>query len=114
MKIVGLDIDSLTTAHPLGQAAKAAKNNKQIEHAARDFETFLVQQLLEQMRRTIDEASLTEDSTGKQMRGLFWRYLGQHIGQSGSLGLGKQLAENLNLYKTEAKQTQKPTLEREL
>ena len=114
MKDIGIDINPLLTANPLDQAAQAAKSNKQIEHAAKDFETFLVQQLLEQMRRTIDESSLTEESTSKQMRGLFWHYLGQYVGQSGSLGLGKQLTENLNLYQNEAKQPQKPSLEQEL
>lgn len=114
MKIVGLDIDSLTAANPLDQAAKAAKNHKQIEQTAKDFESFLVQQLLEQMRKTIDESSLDEDSTGKQMRGLFWHNLGQHVGQSGGLGLWKQLTEKLSSYQTEANQPQKPALEQEL
>ena len=114
MKDIGIDINPLLTTDPLNPALRAAKNNKQIEHAAKDFETFLVQQLLEQMRKTIDESSLTEDSTGGQMRGLFWHYLGQHVGQSGGLGLWKQLTENLSLYQTEANQPQKPTLEQEL
>ncbi len=70
-----------------------------IEKAAKDFESLLFSQLIDSMRKTIDEEGLLEgDGTSKQMRDLYWMFLGQQAGQSGSLGMWKQLAGEMSQY----------------
>ena len=73
-------------------AAEAAK----IEQVAKGFESMFVQQLLDQMRKTVDEGGLLDDDgTGKQMRDMYWMFLGEQMGTSGSLGMWQQVASQL-------------------
>jgi hypothetical protein len=70
-----------------------------IEKAAKDFESLLFSQLIDSMRKTIDEEGLLEgDGTSKQMRDLYWMFLGRQAGTSGSLGMWKQLAGEMSQY----------------
>jgi len=75
------------------KAAKAADEQK--ERAAKDFESLLVGQVLEQMKDTIPDSGLLEDSTSKQMKGLFWLYLGRDIASKGGFGLWKDIYRTL-------------------
>ena len=79
----------------LAEPARAAKAaNEQKERAAKDFESLFVSQVLEQMKDTIPDSGLLEDSTSKQVKGLFWLYLGRDIASKGGFGLWK------NIYRT--------------
>lgn len=66
---------------------------RELEEAAKGFESLLVSRLVESMRASIDEGSLLDGDAGaKQVRDMFWHFLSEEIGASGGLGLWKQLA----------------------
>jgi peptidoglycan hydrolase FlgJ len=76
-------------------AAKGGDDQAAVVKAAKDFESVLVQKLMEEMKNTIPESGLTEDGASKQMQDLFWLYMGQTVGQQGGLGLWKQMVRQL-------------------
>lgn len=67
----------------------------EIEKAAKQFESVLVTRMIEAMRSTIEESGLLESPGGQQMQDLFWHQLGEQVGQSGSIGVWKQLARQI-------------------
>lgn len=66
-----------------------------IEKVAKDFEGIFVRQIMDVMRKTIDESGLGEDATGKQVRDMYWMFLGEQVAQTGSLGMWKQIAADI-------------------
>jgi len=64
-----------------------------LEKVARDFESVLLQKLLDEMRRTIPESGLLESATSDQVQGLFWHYLAEDAAEKGGLGLAKELMD---------------------
>ena len=61
------------------------------EQVAKDFESVLLQKLMEQMQRTIPESGLLSSGITKQIQGLFWFYLAQETADNGGLGLWKEI-----------------------
>jgi Rod binding domain-containing protein len=59
--------------------------------AAKDFESVLVNKLLEKMGDTIGDWGFEKDGASKQIHGIFWLYLSQHIANSGGFGLWKDI-----------------------
>ncbi len=66
-----------------------------IEKVAKDFEGIFVRQIMDVMRKTLDESGLGEDATGKQVRDMYWMFLGEQVSQTGSLGMWKQIAADI-------------------
>jgi Rod binding domain-containing protein len=66
-----------------------------IKKVAGDFESILLQRLLEEMRRTIPESGLLESGVSDQVQGLFWFYLAQDVADKGSMGLATELVRQL-------------------
>lgn len=90
-----------SVTNPLA-AAKSGGDQAAVVRAAKDFESVLVQKLMEEMKNTIPESGLTEDGASKQMQDLFWLYLGQNVGQQGGLGLWKQMVRQLRTPEAKA------------
>jgi Rod binding domain-containing protein len=63
--------------------------------AAKDFESVLLNQLLEKMGDTIGDWGFDKDGVSKQVHGIFWLYLSQHIADSGGFGLWKDIYKAL-------------------
>jgi Rod binding domain-containing protein len=59
--------------------------------AAKDFESVLLNKLLEGMGDTIGEWGLNKDGVSKQVHGIFWLYLSRHIANNGGFGLWKDI-----------------------
>ena len=76
-------------------AAAPGDDQDAVVRAAKDFESVLVQKLLEEMKNTIPDSGLNEDGASKQMQDMFWLYMGQTVGQQGGLGLWKQMVRQL-------------------
>ncbi|MFP4355588.1 MAG: hypothetical protein ACLFUJ_10750 [Phycisphaerae bacterium] len=92
-----LKIVQSTASLVVRRGGQLAKEGMGIEKAAKDFEGLFFNQLIESMRKTIDEEGLLEgDGTGKQMRDLYWMFLGAEAGRSGSLGMWKQMAAEMS------------------
>ena len=73
--------------------AIAARGDKALVKAAKDFESVLLHKLLQEMKDTIPDSGLTGGSEAKQVQGIFWSFLAQDIADKGGLGLWKDLYE---------------------
>ncbi|UCC22406.1 MAG: hypothetical protein JSW23_11615 [Planctomycetota bacterium] len=69
---------------------EALSEDKKIQ-AAKDFESVLVNKLLEKMGDTIGDWGFEKDGASKQVHGIFWLYLSQHIANNGGFGLWKDI-----------------------
>ena len=58
---------------------------------AKDFESVLIDKLLEQMKDTIGDWGFEKDGASKQTQGIFWLYLARDIANNGGFGLWKDI-----------------------
>jgi Rod binding domain-containing protein len=63
---------------------------------AKDFESLLINKMLDEMKNTVGDWGFEEDAASKQIQGIFNLYMSQHIGQNGGFGLWKQIYEFLS------------------
>ncbi len=97
-------IESLTALERLQHAstqhnvanAPPTPPEKQKAEAAKEFESVLLTQLLNEMKNTIGQWGSEKDGAAQQVDSMFWSYLGQDMGQQGGLGLWKQIAHDLS------------------
>ena len=47
------------------------------------------------MERTIPKSGLFDDSTGEQIRGMFWQLMADDMADKGGVGLWKQVYEDI-------------------
>ncbi|UCC98603.1 MAG: hypothetical protein JSW66_01660 [Phycisphaerales bacterium] len=62
---------------------------------ARDFESILINKVLDQMKNTIGDWGFEKDGSSAQVQGIFWLYLAQDIGNNGGMGLWKDIYQFL-------------------
>jgi Rod binding domain-containing protein len=67
---------------------------EQLREMANDFEAVLVGKLMDEMKRTVNESALFESPASRQINDMFWSYLSEEVGRSGSLGLADQLYQD--------------------
>jgi len=100
-----MSIGPLVPPDPLGgtivprirRAAALAARSPEIQKVARDFESVLLQKVMEEMHRTVpDSGGAFESGTTEQVWSLFWFYLAQDAADKGGLGLWKELARELS------------------
>ena len=65
------------------------------EQAAKDFESVLLNKLLDEMKNSIVDWGSEKDATSKQIQGIFWLYLARDIADNGGLGLWKDIYQFL-------------------
>jgi flagellar protein FlgJ len=82
-----------------GAGTSAAQPGDDVQKVAKDFESVLLDQVLQQMKATIPDGGLFEDSSDQQIQGMFYSFLAQDVGQKGGIGLWKQLARQLESAK---------------
>jgi Rod binding domain-containing protein len=58
---------------------------------AKDFESVLINKMLDEMKNTIGSWGLEKDGPSEQIQGIFWMYLARDIGDNGGLGLWKDI-----------------------
>ena len=83
---------------PVKQIEKSRLDNieeQKKEQVARDFESLLLNNLLDQMKNTVGEWGFEKDSASGQVDGLFWLYLARDISDKGGLGLWKDIYNSL-------------------
>ena len=66
------------------------------KQVAKDFESVLLDKLLEEMKNSITNWGLEKDAASKQTEGIFWLYLGRDIANNGGLGLWKDIYKYLS------------------
>ena len=90
--------EQLKPSVPVQQMNKVQKENipdeKKVQ-IAKDFESLLLSNLLEQMKSTIGNWGMEKDSTSNQIDGIFWLYLSREISDNGGLGFWQDIYKNL-------------------
>jgi peptidoglycan hydrolase FlgJ len=78
-----------------GLAKRAPTNEKAMDAAAAGFESVFMSMLVKEMRQTSDGSSLLfGHDTGDVLGGLFDYYMGQHLAQSGGLGIAAMIKKS--------------------
>jgi Rod binding domain-containing protein len=65
------------------------------KQSAKDFESVLLNKLMEQMKNTIGDWGFERDGASEQVQGLFWLYLSQDVANNGGIGLWKEIYQFL-------------------
>jgi Rod binding domain-containing protein len=73
----------------------SASQNEQI-NAVKDFESVFISKLLDAMESTVGDWGMEKDAASKQGEGIFSLYLGRYLGQSGGLGMWKDIYKYLH------------------
>ena len=63
---------------------------------AKDFESVLINKLLDEMKNSIGDWGFEKDGATSQVQGIFWLYLAREVGNSGGVGLWKDIYQFLN------------------
>jgi Rod binding domain-containing protein len=58
---------------------------------AKDFESVLINKILDEMKNTIGSWGFEKDGPSEQVQGIFWLYLAREIGNNGGMGLWKDI-----------------------
>ena len=70
---------------------------------AKDFESVLINKMLDEMKNTIGDWGFEKDGPSNQVQGIFWMYLARDIGNNGGIGIWKEIHQFLtNADKTNA------------
>jgi Rod binding domain-containing protein len=70
--------------------------DRQEQQIAKDFESVLLTKVFEQVQASIQDGGFDEeDGGGQQVRGLFWFYLAQDVGDKGGFGLWKDIYQQI-------------------
>ena len=86
---------AVSDASGVAKAPRADLKGRELERAAKDFESLFVHRLLEEMKTSIGGEGLLDDSAGEQVQGMFNFYLAQDIGSKGGFGLWKEIARQM-------------------
>ena len=62
---------------------------------AKDFESILINKLLDQMKNTIGDWGFEKDGVYRQVQGIFWLHLAQDIANNGGFGMWKDIYQFL-------------------
>lgn len=62
---------------------------------AKDFESILLNKLLDAMKNTIGDWGFDKDGPSNQIQGIFWLYLAQDTANNGGIGLWKDIYQFL-------------------
>ena len=73
---------------------KNSSEQKKIQ-VAKDFESILINNLLDEMKNTVGSWGFEKDGESGQIDGLFWLNLSKEISDQGGLGLWKDIYKNM-------------------
>ena len=58
---------------------------------AKDFESVLINKMLDEMKNTIGSWGLEKDGPSEQIQGIFWLHLARDVADNGGLGLWEDI-----------------------
>lgn len=94
--------DDAKKASEMSKLVDGADNTKKMK-VAKEFESILVGQLMNQMKETIGESGFLEDGSSKQIKDMFWSFLADDVGSKGGFGLWKNIYKSMSPDQLEAK-----------
>ena len=65
------------------------------KQVAKDFESVLLNKILEEMKNSIGDWGFEKDAASAQIQGIFWLYLARDIANNGGFGLWKDIYQFL-------------------
>ena len=83
---------------PLEHLRKLDFNNiseEKKKQIAKDFESVLLNKMLDQMKNTIGDWGFEKDGPSNQVQGIFWMFLSRDIANNGGIGLWKDIYQFL-------------------
>ena len=83
---------------PLEHLQKSGLKNVSEEkrkQIAKDFESVLINKMLDEMKNTIGDWGFEKDGPSNQIQGIFWMFLSRDIANNGGLGLWKDIHQFL-------------------
>lgn len=89
---------NVSSAVPLKQFDKVnldGMSEERKKQVAKDFESLLINKLLDEMKNTIGDWGFEKDGVSMQVQGIFWLYLARDIANNGGLGLWKDIYQTL-------------------
>jgi len=99
--------EPFTAPIPLKQLSNVnATSVQRKEQVAKDFESLLINKLLDEMKNTIGDWGFEKDGACRQVHGIFWYYLAQGLANTGGLGLWRDVYQSLTDFKQTTQQTE--------
>jgi len=80
----------------LDKSGLEGASEEQKKRTAKDFESVLVNKLLDEMKNTVGNWGFEKDGPSSQVQGIFWLYLAREVGSNGGVGLWKDIYQYLN------------------
>lgn len=96
--------EQVTPSVPLQNLDKSrieSVSEEKKKQIAKDFESLLINKLLDEMKNSIGDWGFERDGASKQIQGIFWMYLSQDISDNGGIGLWKEIYKTMNDFNTE-------------
>lgn len=69
-------------------------DDEQRKKVAKDFESIIIQQMMDTMKATIPEEE-SEDCASGQIKSMYWAFMSQAVSDQGGMGLWKDIYKNL-------------------
>ncbi|MHC4425028.1 MAG: hypothetical protein ACYSYV_02900 [Planctomycetota bacterium] len=79
----------------LDKSRLSSASEEKKKQIAKDFESVLLNKLLDEMKNTIGDWGFDKDGPSKQVQGIFWLYLAGDIANNGGIGLWKDIYQFL-------------------
>jgi len=80
----------------LGKMGIQNVSEEKRKQIAKDFESVLINKMLDEMKNTIGSWGFEKDGPSNQVQGIFWLYLARDIGNNGGIGLWKDIYQFIN------------------
>ena len=95
-------VDDVKRASEMSKAVEGSDDAKKMK-VARDFESILIGQLMNQMKQTVGDSGFLTDGSSRQVQDMFWSFLADEVGSKGGFGLWKNIYKSMSPDQSPAK-----------
>ena len=96
------------------EAATAQKSGSDLESVAKDFESLMIQKMMESMRKTVNKSDLFESFSSDMYESMLDEELAKEIAKGPGIGLKEMMLKELSRIQDKSQQqTQNPQIEPE-
>jgi len=89
--INSIDPALLASDAPVLAGRRLDTDDQAAKRVAHDFESILMTKLVDAMSQTVSDSGLFDDSITKQIKGMFWSFLAQDVGERGGMGMWQEI-----------------------
>ena len=96
--------EQVTPSSPLQNLDKSrleSASEEKKKKIAKDFESLLINKLLDEMKNSIGDWGFEKDGASSQIQGIFWMYLAQDVSDNGGIGLWKEIYKTMKDFNGE-------------